>query len=53
MLQQLARRRGVGGGGDAKAGAGQIFLQQVADAVVVVDDQQVALRGDRERCHAA
>jgi hypothetical protein len=34
---------GVGRGADPEAGAGQEFLEQGADAVVVVDDQQVAL----------
>jgi hypothetical protein len=32
---------GVGRGADPKAGAGQEFLEQGADAVVVVDDQQM------------
>ena len=39
---QLARRRAAGRRGDPEAGAGQIFLEQFADAVVVVDDQQMA-----------
>ena len=42
-----SRRAGaaVGRGGHPEARAGQVLLEQVADAVVVVDDQQVARLG--------
>ena len=40
-VEQLARAGGVGGGRDARAGLREIALEQFADAVVVVDQQQV------------
>ena len=40
-----ARARPAGRRGDPEPGPGEVFLEQFADAVVVVDDQQMARSG--------
>ena len=46
-----ARARGVGGGGDAEAVLEQVARQQIADALIVVDDQDVrGVVGQRFHC---